>query len=96
MTMCEMANQSDPDQGETCTCALNAMKDQLSSDEFEIYANVGTLYLENLTTGLDRAEAWDAAARTVGGERQLPLVSVLEITNPIGRMHAKAIKECKG
>jgi hypothetical protein len=95
VTMCEMTNQGASDDGKICVCALNAVRDQLSSDEFGIYADVGTQYLKNLADGLDRADAWDLAAKTVGNEHELSFVDVLEITNPIGRAHAKAMKDCK-
>ena len=58
------------------------------------YANVGALYLQNLANGLDRADAWDTAAKEIGEPRGMSLREVLTITNPIGQMHAKAIKAC--
>jgi len=94
IAMCEKTAQVFPEQGTGCECALTAIKDQISSDEFEIYANVGTLYLDNITDGLARSEAWDAAAKKIGDERGMSLREVLTITNPIGQLHADAIKNC--
>jgi hypothetical protein len=92
IAMCEMVVSSE--HKSDCECASTAIKDQISSDEFETYANVGALYLENLASGLDRPDAWDAAAKKIGEEHEMSLREVLTITNPIGQMHAKAIKDC--
>jgi len=94
IAMCEKTAQVFPEQGNGCECALTAIKDQISSDEFEIYADVGTLYLDNVANGFARSDAWDAAAKKIGDERGMSLREVLTITNPIGRMHADAIKNC--
>jgi hypothetical protein len=87
IAMCEMVVS--PEHKSDCECTSTSVKDQISSDEFEIYANVGTLYLENMANGLDRSDAWDAAAKKIGDERGMSLREVLTITNPIGQMHAK-------
>lgn len=92
--MCETATQVAPEYGNNCECALTALKNEISGDQFGIYADVGNRYFENLAGGLDRANAWDAAAKSIGEDRGMSLVEVLEITNPIGRLHAKAIKGC--
>jgi len=92
IAMCEMIVS--PEHKSDCECASTAVKDQISSDEFEIYANVGSLYLENMANGLDRSDAWDAAAKEIGEPRGMSLKEVLTTTNPIGQMHAKAIKDC--
>jgi len=96
VAMCELAAQAAPDQSQHCECALTALQSQLGGDEFAMYANVGTLYFENLGNGLGRADAWDAAARAVGETQGMSLSDVLQVTNPIGRLHAQAIKNCGG
>jgi hypothetical protein len=57
-------------------------------------AAVGSRYFENMASGLDPADAWDAAAKSVGEEPGMSSTDVLEITNPIGRLRAQAIKDC--
>jgi hypothetical protein len=68
--------------------------DQEPNQQRPIYADVGSRYFENLASGLDRADAWDAAGKSVAEEQGMSFVNVLEITNPIGRLHAQAIKDC--
>jgi hypothetical protein len=92
--MCEMAVHAGPEQGNGCECALTIIRNEISGEQFEIYAAVGTLYFENMANGLDQADAWDAAAKSVGAERGMSFVEVLEVTNPIGQLHAQAIKDC--
>jgi hypothetical protein len=96
VAMCEMAAKAAPEQSEHCECALTALQSQIGGDEFAMYANVGTLYFENLGKGLARSDAWDVAARTVGEGQGMALVDVLQVTNPIGRLHAQALKDCAG
>lgn len=91
--MCERSSWANEDPT-ACRCALEALSAEVPADDFALYAEVGAGYFDGLDAGLGRAEAWDAAAVTAGASRGMSLIDVLEVTNPIGRMHAGTLKAC--
>ena len=60
-----------------CDCAAKALKDEIGAEDYATYEKVGAIYLDEITSGRGRADAWTAAIGQVG-------VS-LSATNPMGK-----------
>ena len=69
-----------------CDCAAKALKDEIGAEDYATYEKVGAIYLDEITSGRGRADAWTAAIGQVG-------VS-LSATNPMGKAHRNAMKAC--
>ena len=86
------------DRGKTeanCQCAAERLKAEIADEDYRIYALVGKLYRENSAGGMGMSEAWDAAVGKTAAEIGKGNTAVLGITNPAGRAHNRAIKDCR-
>ena len=77
-----------PDALALCTCATDALREQLAPDDFALYERIGTLYLANQADGMGMGDAWDAALSETGAS--------LSQTNPLGQAHSAAMQACAG
>lgn len=83
------------DTAEICECGLAGLRDVVPADTFEIYADVSAKFLDGRAEGLGLVEAWDAGVTAEAGERGVSATRILEATNPAGRAHRDAIRDCE-
>lgn len=80
---------------EICECALNELREAVPANSFAIYADVSARFLRGRGDGLGLVEAWDAGVAAEAEERSVSATGILEATNPAGRAHRDAIRNCE-
>ena len=76
-----------------CECASERLKSEIG-DDYALYASIGSVYLANKQAGMAMGDAWDAAVKSVAGQRGSSFTTTLQQTNDIGKAHRKAMKNC--
>ncbi len=80
---------------EICECALTELREAVPADSFEIYADVSARFLGGRGDGLSLVEAWDAGVAAEAEERGVSATGILKATNPTGKAHRDAIRNCE-
>lgn len=77
-----------------CTCASEALTEEIGEEDAGLYNSVGLLYLDGKTNGQDMAEAWDAAIEAVAAQNEIGRTALRERMNVAGMAHRDAIAAC--
>ena len=91
--MCMKPGQYGPEQ---CDCVVTELKGEVSAENYALYSAVAGRYLQGLSGGLSRADAWDAGVAAEAEARQANFAGVLGTTNEIGKRHRDIAKRCGG
>lgn len=77
-----------------CKCSTEKLTSMITSEQLELYNEVGMEYRKLQQQGIDRGDAWDEAVKKAAGKRGTAKTAILKETNTIGSAHRDAMKAC--
>ncbi|OWU86180.1 hypothetical protein ATO6_04840 [Oceanicola sp. 22II-s10i] len=83
------------DDPEVCTCATEALQDEVTEEDFAAYDRIGADFTARREAGEPLEAAWDAALAPVADDMGLRPNKLQAQMNPVGRAHRTAIRGCK-
>ena len=91
--MCMKPGKYGPEQ---CDCVVTALQNEVSPADYALYSAVAGRYLQGLSGGLSRSDAWDAGVQAEAQARQATYAGLLGTTNEVGRRHREIAGRCGG
>jgi hypothetical protein len=77
-----------------CNCSTEKLTTMVTSEQLELYNEVGIEYRMLQQQGMGRGDAWDAAVKKAAQRRGVGTTTILKDTNAVGRAHSDAMKTC--
>ncbi len=79
-----------------CDCAAEALLGEIGAEDYATYEAVGADFLVRLSGGQSMVPAWDGAVAAHSESTGIGRSSIFAVTNPAGRAHAGAMRDCGG
>lgn len=77
-----------------CDCATEALSQQLPTDAFAVYNDIGLLAIPLIENGTDMGDAYDSAIAETAIRLGIGYLVALQTSNAAGRAHRDAISSC--
>lgn len=77
-----------------CDCATDTLSQQLPTDTFAIYNDIGLLAIPLIENGADMGDAYDSAIAETAIRRGIGYLVAMQTNNAAGQAHRDAISSC--